>query len=220
MNDRLPLHNDEVICLTGPSFDPGELYRAIAPLGLEAHLTTRFALAEQEVKRLVSENGVSYVWRLVRLQAAVMPPTKSVPTLIVLLGAMIGRLAPTEDFIIVDRFLLPMRRSSDYFDLLCTALEPIVHQVRLLTLVTGKEHDPDLLAILRERLAHERTRAKIVHHVSEKFHDRFWIADRSRGLFVGTSFNGIGVRYALVDYMEASDVADIVAALAMELCVV
>jgi hypothetical protein len=34
---------------------------------------------------------------------------------------------------------------------------------------------------------------------SSEFHDRFWIADGARGLFVG---NGLGKRYALADYLS------------------
>jgi hypothetical protein len=52
--------------------------------------------------------------------------------------------------------------------------------------------------------------------VSEKFHDRFWLADGARGLVVGTSLNGLGKRYALVDFMQPSDVRDVVQALKTE----
>jgi len=45
---------------------------------------------------------------------------------------------------------------------------------------------------------------------SDVFHDRFWIADEVRGVFVGTSLNGIGRRYAIIDYLQQRDVVDIV----------
>lgn len=46
---------------------------------------------------------------------------------------------------------------------------------------------------------------------SEDFHDRFWIADRARGLIVGTSLNKIGSRIFFVDELSDSDVAAVLA---------
>jgi hypothetical protein len=46
--------------------------------------------------------------------------------------------------------------------------------------------------------------------MTDDFHDRFWIADKAKGLFVGTSLNGIGKKYALVDVMRDEDTATIV----------
>ena len=43
------------------------------------------------------------------------------------------------------------------------------------------------------------------------FHDRFWIADQTKGVFCGTSLNGIGIRYSLADYLKEEDVQEIVA---------
>lgn len=40
---------------------------------------------------------------------------------------------------------------------------------------------------------------------TKKYHDRFWICGNS-GLFVGTSFNGVGTKYCLVDYIDHDDV--------------
>ena len=73
-----------------------------------------------------------------------------------------------------------------------------------------------MLIDLRRQLGRTEREIKLVLRTSENFHDRFWIADRSRGLFVGTSPNGIGKRYALADYMDADDVKTIVDALALE----
>jgi hypothetical protein len=46
---------------------------------------------------------------------------------------------------------------------------------------------------------------------SHDFHDRFWIADRARGLVVGTSLNKIGSRIFFVDELSESDVAAVLA---------
>ena len=46
---------------------------------------------------------------------------------------------------------------------------------------------------------------------SNDFHDRFWIADRERGLIIGTSLNQIGTRKFFVDELSQSDVAAVLA---------
>jgi hypothetical protein len=50
----------------------------------------------------------------------------------------------------------------------------------------------------------------VEHSKSKYFHDRFWIADDLRGIFVGTSLNGLGKKYALVDNIRDSDTNSIV----------
>ena len=41
------------------------------------------------------------------------------------------------------------------------------------------------------------------------FHDRFWIVDSKKGVFVGTSLNGIGRRYAVIDWLQEDDAKEI-----------
>jgi hypothetical protein len=52
---------------------------------------------------------------------------------------------------------------------------------------------------------------------SNAFHDRFWLSDsRSQGIVTGSSLNGLGKRYALVDRLSSSDVKEIAKALQAE----
>jgi hypothetical protein len=212
-----PLREDEYIILTGATeFDPQALLAAVEPLGFEPHIGSRSALAEWELKRLVHEKGVSYVWRLVELQEAVLPQSHDLPAIVALLANMLSRLTPTQEFVIVDRFLLAKPKSADYLNTLVSLLGPASQTVAQITLVTGKNHDAQLLTDLVSQLLRPGSKCQIAHQISETFHDRFWIADRQRGLFIGTSLNGIGIRYALADYMDENDVQEIVSALVAE----
>ena len=214
---KIPLRDDDIIALTGASeFDLEELLAAVEPLGFELRIGIRFALVESELKRLVAEKGVSYVWQLVRLQEALLARTQNAPAIVTLLSNMLSRLAPTQDFVIVDRFLLPKSNSSDYLKTLVSLIEPISRAVRQLILVTSRNYNPQLLTDLTAQVSRPGSNCLITHRISDTFHDRFWIADRQRGLFIGTSLNGIGLRYALADYMRENDVRDIVAALVAE----
>lgn len=42
------------------------------------------------------------------------------------------------------------------------------------------------------------------------FHDRFWISDRKKGFYTGTSFNGVGKRIALINLLSPDDVTEII----------
>jgi hypothetical protein len=213
----VPLREDEYIILTGATeFDPQALLAAVGPLGFEPHIGSRSTLAEWELKRLVREKGVSYVWRLVELLEAVLPQSHDLPGIVSLLTNMISRLAPTQDFVIVDRYLLPKNKPTDYLNTLVSLLGPMSQTVSQITLVTDKKHDAQLLTDLVAQLSPPGSKCQIAHRTSEAFHDRFWIADRQRGLFIGTSLNGIGARYALADYMDDNDVHEIVSALVAE----
>jgi hypothetical protein len=48
---------------------------------------------------------------------------------------------------------------------------------------------------------------------SSDFHDRFWVADRTRGTVLGTSLNKIGNKVFFIDALSDSDVAAIMAEL-------
>jgi hypothetical protein len=49
---------------------------------------------------------------------------------------------------------------------------------------------------------------------SRSFHDRFWIADRSRGTILGASLNKIGSRIFFIDALSDQDVGAVLSELA------
>jgi hypothetical protein len=215
----IPLDNGQVLFLKGrDEFDPVELIRVLEPLGFEPFITTRAELAEAEIRRILLERGISNIWQTVIFQEALLPRTPDVPALVAILREMLERLTPESEFVIVDRYLFPeeKRCPSDYLDTLVQVLEPAVRRVRQLLVVTSKEHNARLRHALEERLRALNPGCRFRHCCSENFHDRFWIADKTRGPFVGTSLNGLGRRYALADYLAADDVREITAALASE----
>jgi hypothetical protein len=209
---KIPLRQDELIVIQAPpdGFDPQALQAAVDPLGMIVCLVERSSLAEAEMKRLLTEQGVTYVWRLVRLQEAVVPQTKHVEPLVRVLESMLAKLAPSQDFVIVDRYLFSKGSDPGYPALLASLLAPIARAVRRIKFITGRRSDSTLLKRVQEFLLAEAPSLSVVHDISDDFHDRFWIADQSRGLFLGTSLNGLGKRYALVDYMAPHDVREIV----------
>jgi hypothetical protein len=191
-------------------FDPQVLQAELDPLGMVVCLVGRSSLAESEMRQLLNERGVTYIWRLMRFQEAVIPQTKNVGPLVHVLERILAKLALSQDFIIVDRYLFAKGFDPGYRPLLGSLLAPVAKAVRRIRFITGPGSEPRLLKQVREFLLAEVPRLSILYGISNGFHDRFWIADQSRGLHLGTSLNGLGKRYALVDYIASHDVREIV----------
>jgi hypothetical protein len=208
--DRVPIRNDDLLWLEGDSFDLQALLAATAPLGLKPMLGSKFSLIELELKKLLLERGVSYVWQLVRLTEAVMPPGVATrPTLLKVLEAMLVRLSASTSLTIVDPYLFHDGAAAELGDLL-SVIGTTTPTISLLRLVTKPLRQSTMVGDLRLALASTAPQCQ-VHHVStNRYHDRFWIVDETKGLFVGTSLNGIGKKYSIVDYLDSHDVADIV----------
>ncbi len=54
---------------------------------------------------------------------------------------------------------------------------------------------------------------RFTRHDAGEIHDRIWIADRKKGLVVGTSFGGIGQRYAFLLPLPEHDLKSMLAAI-------
>jgi len=46
-------------------------------------------------------------------------------------------------------------------------------------------------------------------HLTDKFHDRFWICNSGKGFISGTLFNGVGKKISSINYLDENDVKDI-----------
>jgi hypothetical protein len=215
--NRIELRGDDVLILHGSdSFNPQELNRVLEPLGFEAYVGTRFSIAEAEIKQLLVTEGISGLWRKIPLREAVLPgPVDDRAPLLRLLAEMIRRLAAERDFVIVDPYLLPNEPRGDYLYELIGLLELVAARVARLHLVT-MQFNERLFGELSEELAERCPHCAVTHVRSRRYHDRFWMADESRGLFVGTSLNGVGRRYALADFLDSNDVAEIIGDLRTE----
>jgi hypothetical protein len=184
----------------------------VAPLGFEAFVGSRYSIAEQEIKRLLVTKGISSVWQMVLLEEAVLPPepNRDRAPLLRILAHMIERLAAERDFVIVDPYLLQDGNvDSGYLSELVCLLEPIAARTARLTVVT-KKLNGSLWRELTDELGLRCPLCSVTYARSDRYHDRFWLADQARGLFVGTSLTGLRRQYAIVDYLDSKDVTAIV----------
>lgn len=121
------------------------------------------------------------------------------------------KLAPTVDLIITDPFLFTRSRASDpdvYAASLGSMMAPaLVKGLQITALVKPTENDPNVREAVEAELRKRESSLSFSVVESDDFHDRFWIADRERGLVIGTSLNKIGRRIFFVDALSDTDVA-------------
>lgn len=128
---------------------------------------------------------------------------------------MLTLMKPVEELLIIDPYLFPTPDPNHPDPHYLSYVESIIgntlikiDRLRIVTLTN--RHVATETAFTTMAQGKKGTLSIALKHTNA-FHDRFWIADGDRGLFVGTSLNSIGRRYSLVDYLRDEDAADIYA---------
>ena len=166
-----------------------------------------YSLEEVQV-RLVDE-GPSAFLDQVWLQEDISP--KEPPaTAEQRMAQRLQKLAPTAELIITDPFLFTSSRRRDplvYAESVAAVLGPALREgLHITAVVQGAASHGDVREAVEAAL-HTRCGGLTITVVeSDDFHDRFWIADRARGLIVGTSLNKIGGKIFFVDELAEGDV--------------
>jgi len=134
------------------------------------------------------------------------------------LKARVAKLEPEHELIIVDPYLFTKTRRKDaaeYAETVARLITPLLTSPVVVRMIaSAKTSDPEVEEAVRARLTAVSSGSRLVIAYSEDFHDRFWIADRHRGLVVGTSLNGIGSKIFLVDELRSADVVSVLEAVA------
>lgn len=170
-------------------------------------------------RRLLLEQGVSHILSLLVLQEAVLPKVDLLHRDLlteIIRDKLIG-LSPSSSLTIIDSYFFPESikeaEIATYIETLGDILEPVISDIKEITLITLPKYNPQIRNQVKEWLLSVNPQLVVSHKVSSDFHDRIWIVDEQKGLFIGTSLNGIGKKYALVDYIRDEDTQEISAIL-------
>lgn len=172
----------------------------------------------EECQKLIRLRGPSYVLSLVRLQEAVLPKadTSNKKILDLLVGTLRDKLvdlAPSQSLILIDNYIFTpnIRDRQGYLEMFEDIFGPVVGGIKEVRFVTSPSHYDNLLyQDVAQLLSSLNTQLHVECGTTKDFHDRFWIVDEVKGLCIGTSLNGIGKGYALVDNMSDEDTKTIV----------
>jgi hypothetical protein len=208
-----------------------EIDGGVSPMEVQAKLTEWFGnrvnLAQvakeahfrEEAALRLRQFGPTRVVRMAeRIDEALMRRGASPDVLAAFVNGMLRGLSSSpSELIIVDPFFFKRSNQTppNYADIIDGLWAGVVESVSSLVIVTDHTAfvDPGLVKDACSRALARNPKVRFKRVTTDAFHDRFWIVDRSKGLFLGTSANSLGYKYALADRLEDADVADIIAEL-------
>jgi hypothetical protein len=167
-------------------------------------------LVRLEMKSILLEKGATAVLSFGPLNEEVLPDNAPRDSVADTLRYKLNRCAPTSSLLIIDPYLYPIAADPDYVTYFLKIFGDAIRACTTLTIVTLPNRNSGLETQLDAAIRSIVPQITINTKYSMVFHDRFWIADDSRGVFVGTSLNGIGRRYAVIDYLREEDADQIV----------
>lgn len=189
-----------------------ELGNRLQQRGIEVYILDVDTYCLEMCHKLIMEKGLRYILSLERLQEAVLPKIGSIDLLIKVLSNYLQALSPSKDLTIVDRYFFSVKPPdrAEYLGTFREIFGLVIPKVAMVRFITKPKHDRALYKDIKSVLIDLNPEINVVHKMTNDFHDRYWIVDEVKGLFIGTSLNGIGSKYALVDFMKDEDTATIV----------
>lgn len=112
--------------------------------------------------------------------------------------------------VIVDPYIFPKKYDSDYVIFFDEILQKYYSKLSTINFVTSPDANPAVQKKIIDLIKVGNPQIKVKVQYSTEFHDRFWISPRNRkGIFMGTSLNGLGRKYTVIDYLNDDDVREI-----------
>lgn len=122
-----------------------------------------------------------------------------------------------DELIIVDPYFFASTKEDGYPALIQAILKPFSPGLKTIKIITSPDRnkiDVELKKSIENNIMHLNSNMAIEHKTSPEYHDRFWIsASRKKGIITGSSLNGLGKKYAIIDILKETDVKDIVSTL-------
>ncbi len=131
-----------------------------------------------------------------------------------LIQKYLDRTIKTNKLIIIDRYFFPNNHDATYPNFVVDILDKYLSIIDEITFITSPRYNSVAANSIKSLLFSKKETLTINIKHTDDFHDRFWISNyNGKGLFLGTSLNGFGRKYALIDYINTADVRLIIAEL-------
>lgn len=106
-----------------------------------------------------------------------------------------------QKILIMDPYFFCKKPDQDYENLITQIFKKA--QFQEIQILTRKDYNKVLYNSIKSKI-----KCNIKLLFTDEIHDRFWIANKSKGFCVGTSLNGIGKKYSRIEYMDNDEVKD------------
>lgn len=116
--------------------------------------------------------------------------------------------AEEKELIITDPYLFKESKNKKEDDEYCNILAKIIMKAKaksIRVITNYRNYNNDIHKKIENKLTQD---IKIIWN--DDFHDRFWIADRKKGFYTGTSINGLGKRITIINLLSKDEVKIII----------
>jgi len=161
----------------------------------------------QDFLEYISKNGISSLFNFTISLEDITSKSMKVDEIESVILKFITQLNGAEKILIIDPYFYSTDSKSDLFEKSIKAISSKVQEIILVTSPRHVKNKADIDSKIKLLIPNI-----ILNNITtDDIHDRFWIGiDKKKGVVIGTSFNGIGKKLALVDRISESDVNDIV----------
>lgn len=158
----------------------------------------------------VSNNGFESLFNYTISMEDITSPSMTINKVEEIVCKFVMRLDASERLLIIDPYFYAPSNATNTVDIFSRLLSSVSNNLNEITIVTnGRKIDTK--AAMHTAIKSIRQNITINDFSTDEFHDRFWLdPDRSIGIVMGTSLNGLGNKISLVDKLSDQDVTEIV----------
>ena len=165
---------------------------------------------QQKIQEAIVNQGATKCLDQSLICESVLPVSDDTTLLTSIIKCHLGQLQATQELLIIDPYFFPDRvEQASYLTMLLNTFRDAVKSISHFKVVAKPGINRPLKNEFFIQLKKINPQLQTYLTESDDFHDRFIIADGQRGAFIGTSLNGIGRKYALIDYMRDEDAQEI-----------
>jgi hypothetical protein len=171
-------------------------------------------IEREKIKELLIEKGqTALLSQDLLLEHLVIKGTPQ-NTIIKILQQYLDKVDIDKELIIVDPYFYPSRHSASYSQFIVDTLKKYLPNIDEIKVVTGTRCNNTIKNQIKNDLETVKPGLIISNTQSDDYHDRYWISNnREKGVIIGTSMNGLGNKYALIDRLNITDVRHIISEL-------
>ncbi|HGS5294519.1 TPA: hypothetical protein ACMDR2_003556 [Vibrio cholerae] len=158
----------------------------------------------------VTKKGFKSLFNRTIVMEDITSPSMSLDKVEKVVDKFVMNLDSSRRLVIIDPYFYAPSNSSDTVAIFSRLLSNISSSLEEVTFVTNGRKE-DTKAAMHSALKSIQPKVIIKDFSTDDFHDRFWLdPDRSIGILMGTSLNGLGNKISLIDKLQEQDVKEIV----------
>lgn len=178
-------------------------------------VSTETMMTEPEWKCILTKIGFTEAFNPPKYREALGTPYNNRMEIKTIIQKHLDNVITSNRLIIVDRYIFPKNADRSYGEYLMDILRKYLPELAEIVFITSADqHNSAMMSYIYNAIKIINPDITIDFRFTDIFHDRFWISNyNGKGLILGSSLNGYGKKYALIDYLNIPDVREIISEL-------